>query len=134
MLKYEKATKIFLSTRGEMNDADAEMKEFLTYIENSTDTFAAQAASPLVKEIHKRVTEVKQNKDMEVEYMTLLQRDRENLELGREEGLKEGLKRGSEHMVALTKLLLEENRIEDLKRASEDIDFRKELFEEYGIL
>lgn len=134
MLKYEKATKIFLSTRGEMNDADAEMKEFLTYIENSTDTFAAQAASPLVKEIHKRVTEVKQNKDMEVEYMTLLQRDRENLELGREESLKEGLKRGSEHMVALTKLLLEENRIEDLKRASEDIDFRKELFEEYGIL
>ena len=90
MLKYEKATKIFLSTRGEMNDADAEMKEFLTYIENSTDTFAAQAASPLVKEIHKRVTEVKQNKDMEVEYMTLLQRDRENLELGREEGHREG--------------------------------------------
>ena len=61
---------------------DAEMKEFLAYIENSIDAFAAQAASPLVKEIHKRVTEVKQNKDMEVEYMTLLQRDRENFELG----------------------------------------------------
>lgn len=61
---------------------DAEMREFLAYIENSTDTFATQAASPLVKEIHKRVTEVKQNKDMEVEYMTLLQRDRENIELG----------------------------------------------------
>ena len=130
----EETTKIFLSTKGERDDVDAEMKEFLAYIENSTDTFAAQAASPLVKEIHKRVTEVKQNKDMEVEYMTLLQRYRENLELGREEGLKEGLKKGSECMATLTKILLSENRIEDLKRASEDIDFRKELFEEYGIL
>jgi len=71
---------------------------------------------------------------MEVEYMTLLQRDRENLELGREEGIKEGLEKGSELMAALTRVLLSENRIEDLKRASEDIDFRKELYEEYGIL
>ena len=86
----DETTKIFLSTKGEMDDVDAEMKEFLAYIENSTDAFAAQAASSLVKEIHKRVTEVKQNKDMEVEYMTLLQRDRENIELGREEGHREG--------------------------------------------
>ena len=31
---------------------------------------------------------VKDSKEMEVEYMTLLQRDRENREFGREEGLK----------------------------------------------
>lgn len=51
-------------------------------MENTTDDFASQARSPLIKEIHKRVTEVKESKEMEVEYMTLLQRDRENLELG----------------------------------------------------
>ena len=78
----DETTKIFLSTKGEMDDVDAEMKEFLAYIENSTNAFAAQAASPLVKEIHKRVPEVKQNKDMEVECMTLLQRDREKREEG----------------------------------------------------
>mgnify|MGYP000860649157 CR=1 FL=1 len=34
--------------------------------------------------------EVKKSKEMEVEYMTLFQRDRENRELGREEGREEG--------------------------------------------
>ncbi len=57
-------------------------------------TFAKKAKYPLVKELHKKVNEVKQNKEMEVEYMTLLQRDRENME------------QGEEKMAALTKLLL----------------------------
>ncbi len=65
-----------------MHDVDPEMQEFLSYVENTTDDFAAQAKSPPIKEIHKRVTEVKESKEMEVEYMTLLQRDQENLELG----------------------------------------------------
>ncbi len=105
-----------------MHDVDLEMQEFLSYVENTTDDFAAQARSPLIKEIHKKVTEVKENKEMEVEYMTLLQRDRENIQ------------QGQENMAALTKILLEENRTDDLKRALEDTDFRNELFEEYNIL
>ena len=48
------------------------MKEFLAYIENSTDDYVQQASSPLVKEIHKKVSEVKLNKDMEIQYMALL--------------------------------------------------------------
>ena len=91
----DETTKIFLNTRGTLPDVNAEMLEFLSYVENSTDAFAAQAASPLIKEIHKKVTEVKQNKEMEVEYMTLLQRDRENIELGREEGREEGREQGT---------------------------------------
>lgn len=118
----DETKKIFLSTKGEMDDVSAEMKEFLAYIENSTDAFAAQAVSPLVKEIHKKVTAVKQSKDMEVEYMTLLQRDRENIQ------------QGQENMAVLVKLLLEENRTDDLNRAIEDVDFRNELLEEYSIL
>lgn len=69
----DEATEIFLSTKGKKDDVDAEMKEFLAYIENSTDSYARQASSPLVKAIHKRVTEVKLDKDMEFQYMTLLQ-------------------------------------------------------------
>lgn len=126
----DETIKIFLNTKGIMQDVDEEMLEFLSYVENTTDTFAAQAVSPLIKEIHQRVTEIKQNKEMEVEYMTLLQRDRENIELGREEGREEG----SKHMAELIKILLSENRIEDLKRVSEDTEFRNELFNYYGIL
>lgn len=83
----DETTKIFLNTKGNMHDVDPEMQEFLSYVENTTDDFAAQARSPLIKEIHKKVTEVKESKEMEVEYMTLLQRDRENIELGHIEGI-----------------------------------------------
>lgn len=86
----DETTKIFLNTRGTMDDIDHNMKEFLTYVENSTDAFAAKTSSLLIKEIHQKVTEIKQSREMEVEYMTLLQRDRENIELGREEGREEG--------------------------------------------
>ena len=58
--------------------------------------------------------------------MTLLQRDRENIELGREEG--------SNQMASLTKILLSENRTDELNRALEEPDFRNRLFEEYDIL
>ena len=57
--------------------------------------------------------------------MTLLQRDRENLELGREEGRNQ--------LAALVKILLSENCIEDLHRALEDVEFRNELLELYDI-
>lgn len=82
----DETVKLFLNTRGTMDDVALEMKEFLTYLENTTETFAAEATNPLIRELQKKVTEVKQSEEMEVEYMTLLQRDRENIELGREEG------------------------------------------------
>jgi len=58
----DETTKIFLNTKGNMPDVDAKMLEFLSYVENTTDDFAKQARSPLIKEIHKKVTEVKQSK------------------------------------------------------------------------
>lgn len=70
----DETTEIFLSTKGEKDDVDDEIKDFLAYIENSTDACAQQTSSPLVRAIHKRVTEIKLDKDMELQYMTLLQR------------------------------------------------------------
>ena len=67
-------TEIFLSTKGKKDDVDDEIKDFLAYIENSTDACAQQTSSQLVKAIHKRVTEIKLDKDMELQYMTLSQR------------------------------------------------------------
>lgn len=87
-----------------MPDVDEDMQEFLSYVENTTDAFAKQALSPLIQEIHRRVKEVKESKEMEVEYMTLLQRDRENIELGREEGLEEGREEGAKNATKIIKL------------------------------
>ena len=69
----DETAEIFLSTKGKKDDVDDEMKDFLAYIENSTDTCVQQTSSPLVKAIHKRVTEIKLDKNMELQYMTLLQ-------------------------------------------------------------
>lgn len=58
---------------------------------------------------------------------------REGHEEGRREGLKEGLQEGIANFAELNRLLLAAGRIDDLRRASEDRDFRERLFEEYGI-
>ena len=66
----------------------------------------------------------------------------EGLDRGRTEGLAEGLDRGRteghtqglQQMQILTQKLLQDNRIEDLKKASEDENYLQKLMEEYRIL
>ncbi|WP_317049919.1 Rpn family recombination-promoting nuclease/putative transposase [Clostridium neonatale] len=87
------AQKIILNTKGCINDLDMEILEFLNYVEDSTDAVAANAKSELVKHIHERVNAVKKDKNMEVEFMTLLERDREKIEEGKTELLLKQLNR-----------------------------------------
>ena len=51
--------------------------------------------------------------------MTLLMRDRENLE------------KGEDRMIHLTQELLKEKRYDDLSRATEDKEYREELYKKY---
>lgn len=86
----DETTKLFLNTQGILDDVDTEMIEFLTYIEESTDAIANAAKSQLVKEINQKVKHIKEDKSMEVEYMTLLERDREKFQEGIEQGIEKG--------------------------------------------
>ena len=79
--------KIILNTKGIIDDLDEELLSFLKYVEDSSDEIAENAKGTLVKHIHKRVLDVKKDKKVEVEFMTLLERDREKIEEGREEGI-----------------------------------------------
>ena len=88
----DETIKMFLNTKGTLNDVNSDIKEFLQYIETTTAEFAASANNSLIKDIQKKVEAVKDSKEMEVEYMTLFQRDRENRELGREEGYESSTK------------------------------------------
>lgn len=45
----------------------------------------------------------------------------------------DGFKSGSERMTKLTRILLEENRLEDLKKVTEDKEFREKLMKKYNI-
>ena len=85
-IKLEDETnKIILNTKGRMNDLSNELLDFLEYIEHSDDKTASNSEGTLVKNIHKRVKEVKNDVKLEVEYMTLLERDREKIEEGIEQ-------------------------------------------------
>ena len=98
---------MFLNTSGTIVDVDDEILEFLSYIKKSTDEVAHNAKSDLVKAINDKVSHVKYDKTMEVEYMTLLERDRLNYVEGREEGREEGRKEGrTEEKIEMARKLL----------------------------
>ena len=81
----DESQRIILNTKGIFKDLDEELLEFFAYVENSTDDTVNHSKGNLVKSIHKRVQEVKNDISMEVEFMTLLERDREKIEEGRDE-------------------------------------------------
>jgi predicted transposase/invertase (TIGR01784 family) len=98
-----------------------EMLDFLKYVEHSNDETANTLNSTLVKNIHNKVKKVKNNHEIEVEYMTLLDRDREKREEGRLEGkieiVKKAILKGfdDEEIQELTDLSIE--RIADIRKS-----------------
>ena len=90
----DESQKIVLNTKGIMDDLSEELLEFLKYVEDSSEETVKNSKGNLVKNIHKKVEQVKNDKLMEVEFMTLLERDREKIEEGIEKGIQEGIKKG----------------------------------------
>lgn len=72
--------KIFLNAVGIMDDVSEELKAFLDYVagKKSDDSF--------VRELEEAVKEARKNREWRHEYMTLLMRDKENVEKGIEQG------------------------------------------------
>ncbi|MGL5149846.1 MAG: Rpn family recombination-promoting nuclease/putative transposase, partial [Clostridium sp.] len=71
----------------------------LEYVEASNEDTAKKSKGNLVKHIHERVEKIKRDVTMEVEFMTLLQRDKEKIEEGREQGREEGIAEAIEKML-----------------------------------
>lgn len=55
-------------------------------------------------------------------------------ERGIRQGRKQGRREGEERMAQLNKLLLAKNRITDLLKASEDVEYRGKLYKEFGLI
>lgn len=49
------------------------------------------------------------------------------------EGIEQGIEQGIDSFASLTAILLEKNRLEDLKKATEDSQYRKQLYKEFDI-
>lgn len=54
-------------------------------------------------------------------------------EIGLERGIEQGIARGEADFARLTEILLEESRMDELKRAVSDKEYREQLYEKYGI-
>lgn len=76
--------KIFLCAGGDADDVSEEMKDFLDWLTGKEGT------SILVRNLDNAVKGVKNKEEWRLEYMTLLMRDQEMIQKGREEGRKEG--------------------------------------------
>lgn len=122
--------RMFLYTRGEPETATSEeLVEFLRYVEHSDERSASRFSSPRMQKLHDRVLTVKQNEGIEVKYMQLW----EEKIIEREEGRTEGLAEGAERVSRLNLLLIEQNRYDDLEKASKNPEYRQQLFEEFGL-
>ncbi len=86
------AVRIFLNTRG-TNDSEVskELVDFLHYLEDTTDQAAMRSGSDRIRRIHDRVCKVKLSEEIGVKYMQAW----EEKYYERQEGLEEGLKKGS---------------------------------------
>lgn len=81
LLGDESAVVILTDSVSENGDKDLEY--FFDYIVNSTSAAAENTYSALVKMIYKRVLEVKNNKNLKVEFLHLIEREREYFKAGK---------------------------------------------------
>ena len=116
VLMGDGTVKIFLNAKGTLDDVSKELQAFLDYVAGK------ETEDPYVEKLEEAVKEAKKNREWRHEYMTLLMRDRENV------------KKGEEMLARLIVLLNEDNRISDIVRASQDEEYRKELYLEYHIV
>lgn len=77
-----------------------------------------------------RLVQVMGGTVMETESERLL---REGMEQGLSRGIQQGMDQGQNRILTLYNILLSENRMEDMRRATEDADYRNRLFEELDI-
>lgn len=78
----------------------------------------------------KIVNEVKESEEWEAVQMNIFEI---GVSYGEERGEERGEKRGEKRLNLLHKKLLDENRIDDLRRSIEDEKYQKKLYKEYNI-
>lgn len=125
---HDGTTKIFLNTEGTIEDVSGDLKAFLDYVGGR------ESENGFVRKLEEEVKRAKKNREWRREYMTLLMRDRENLERGIKQGRKEGIEQGEERLAVLNRKLLQDKRYDALERISKDKAYRQKMYEEYQIV
>ena len=80
------------------------------------------------------MSEVKQDKEVGVQYMKSWEREALIREEGKEEGRKSGILEGEQRINQLILKLKEAGRIEDIIKAASDAEYQQQLLKEYGLV
>ncbi len=88
------ATKIFLNTKGTLNDVAEGVKAFLDYVDGHI------CDDPLVREIDEAIQRIKQENEKRVSYMTFAMKMMEERKAGFKEGERQGIAKGRTESLA----------------------------------
>ena len=113
----DKTTKIFLNTKGTMEDIPTPLRNFLNYIDSGEIT------DEYTKELDETVIQVRQDKKWREKIMTLEEYAQATAKVASKEAV--------DSINELYSYLLENDRLDDLKKAVSDEEFRKRLLEDY---
>ena len=138
----DEVTKLLLSTKGENEkEVPKELVDFLHYVTESNENGLPDECDERLKRLHESIREIKASADMEVEYMKMEERERlvkkeaieRGLREGRIQGRIQGERIGEERLASLLMNLSKQNRQEDSIKALENLEYRKKLYEEFGL-
>lgn len=126
---------LYVSLSGTEGIPSQTLKNMLKYIENS---IAENVTDTNIQAIHNYVSEVKQDREVGVQYMKSWEREalirEEGKEAGLEEGRKSGILEGEQRINQLILKLKEAGRIEDIIKAASDAEYQQQLLKEYGLV
>ena len=91
-LSLNDESSIVVLTNSYDSNGDTDIEKFFRYIVSSTTETADSLDSELVTKIHERVLKVKNNRELEVEFVKLRERDEANYKAGFEEGIRKIVK------------------------------------------
>lgn len=122
-------TTVFLSTKGRNSEEiPDELIHFLRYVEHPEKS-ENEEKDAFVASLKAQIEAIKRNRDWEAKFMLLEEMMRDE----RAEGHKEGKQEGQERVNRLIQLLAEQNRMNDIIKASRDKEFQQKLFEEFDL-
>ena len=98
-LSLNDESSIVVLTNSYDSNGDTDIEKFFRYIVSSTTETADSLDSELITRIHERVLKVKNNRELEVEFVKLRERDEANYNAGRAAGFEEGIRKIVKNMI-----------------------------------
>ena len=95
------ARTVFLYTKGTEGNPSAELKQFLHYMEHTTEE---NATTDNLRSIHQMVNLIKQDEEVSLQYMKIFEREEMLIQQGIEQGIQQGIQQGRKEEQANTEL------------------------------